>query len=103
MPWWYMSFVDINRPRGNQFLGACLVFSGGEEIADAIKEAWRVGCNPGGAAQVVELPSPLPEKLHPYGNRLLQIPDLLDAGLVTEEFLAERERYIWDDDAPPPN
>jgi hypothetical protein len=40
---WYLSFVDGDPPR---FLGGCLVK--GDDIGYAIKEAWRLGINPGG-------------------------------------------------------
>ena len=44
--WWWLSFCDERRPRGDRFLGVCIVQ--GDELADAIQEAWRLGCNPGG-------------------------------------------------------
>jgi hypothetical protein len=40
---WYLSFVDGDPPR---FLGGCVVQ--GNELLDAIKEAWRLKINPGG-------------------------------------------------------
>jgi hypothetical protein len=65
----WLSFCDNERPKGSRFLGACIVdvtaenadkarglveeryphhAFGAEWIAAASREAWRLGCNPGG-------------------------------------------------------
>lgn len=44
--WWWLSFCDPARAQGDQFLGACIVE--GRTIPDAVRQAWRVGSNPGG-------------------------------------------------------
>lgn len=50
----WLSFVDDERPAGQQFLGACLVPA--SEIVEAVKVAHALGCNPGG--EVVGHPVP---------------------------------------------
>jgi hypothetical protein len=44
--WWWLSFADPRKPKGQQFLGACLVQGYG--LGTAIQEARRRGINPGG-------------------------------------------------------
>jgi hypothetical protein len=42
----YLSFADNSKPTGSQWLGACVVEA--DDAKEAIEEAWRAGCNPGG-------------------------------------------------------
>ena len=42
----WLSFADGSKPKGTQFLGACVVEA--PSFADAIQVAWAHGCNPGG-------------------------------------------------------
>lgn len=44
--WWWLSFVDPDRPKGKRSLGICIVPGG--NIVQAGQMAWAVGCNPGG-------------------------------------------------------
>ena len=44
--WWWLSFVDPNLDVGHRFLGAAIVRGAG--MVDAVREAWRLGVNPGG-------------------------------------------------------
>lgn len=60
--WWYLSFTDPDRPKGTQFLGACVVEARG--IAQAIGESHRLGLNPGGEVLPIQVPAdkePVPE------------------------------------------
>jgi hypothetical protein len=73
----WLSFCDAARPKGQQFLGACLVDVTAAEadaaavdvlrrfpfaepdaewIAAAVKKAHRLGCNPGGEVATKEMP-----------------------------------------------
>lgn len=75
----WLSFCDAHRPTGQQFLGACLIRVDAQEAADAevelkqrfphtqpgagsewlaaaIKNAHRLGCNPGGEVASCEIP-----------------------------------------------
>jgi hypothetical protein len=52
--WWWLSFCDPERPRGQQFLGACVVRARG--VATACRASWTLGCNPGG--EMMALPAP---------------------------------------------
>ena len=46
MMYWWLSFVDDERPAGQRHLGCCIVL--GDNIVDATKCARMLGCNPGG-------------------------------------------------------
>jgi hypothetical protein len=77
MALWWLSFVDPHRPEGTRFLGVALVEA--ETMADALRRAWRSGCNPGGEVEAYELPL---DKLTTRGRlRLARAPRhvLLDA------------------------
>lgn len=53
MKTWWLSFCDVSRPKGSQFLGACLVRS--DDFIGAIRSAHLHGCNPGGEVQGMEI------------------------------------------------
>jgi hypothetical protein len=72
---YWLSFVDARRRRGDRFLGACVVEvtsadalltlakfptmhdkENGPWVAGAAAVAWREGCNPGGEVGAAELP-----------------------------------------------
>lgn len=81
----WLSFTDATRPKGQQFLGACLLdvtaaeaedaaidvllrfpFAqpGAEWIGAVVKKAHRLGCNPGGEVASVEVPPDHPMLAH---------------------------------------
>ncbi len=81
----WMSFCDTDRPKGSQFLGACVIDVSAAEadeceielllkfplaeadaewIAAATKKAHRLGCNPGGEIATAEIPSDNPLLSH---------------------------------------
>ena len=70
---WYLSFVDDQRVPGNQWLGACIVE--GCDMADAVRNSHRLGCNPGGEVMIILMP---PDTSVPseFCNRLLTIDDV---------------------------
>jgi len=43
---WWLSFCSVHRPRGKQFIGACIV--AGRDFTDAVNNANEQSCNPGG-------------------------------------------------------
>lgn len=58
---YFLSFCDPAKPKGSQFLGACLVEGIGAEDerddkAGAVRNAWRLKCNPGGEVACQEVP-----------------------------------------------
>lgn len=58
--WWWLSFADPDRPKGEHFLGLCIVPGGNPVQAGQI--AWALGCNPGGQVAAYQLDStPRPE------------------------------------------
>lgn len=66
--WFYLSFVDPSRPKGDKFIGGCYVQAVGEIFA--VSEAWRLGINPGGEVGILLVP---PEHVPPpeFRERLL--------------------------------
>ena len=56
-PWWWLSFVDDRRPKGQKSLGISIVQ--GSTLEDAVRVAHRLGCNPGGEVAGKVLPAHL--------------------------------------------
>lgn len=69
--WWYLSFVDHKKG----WLGACCVEA--KDLHDAVKTAWKAGCNPGGEVLALALRDGLP------------VPDPLKYKLVTDAAIIE--------------
>jgi hypothetical protein len=96
---WYLSFCDEDRPVGTQFVGGAVVEA--EDVEDAVRVAWREGCNPGVGMLAIQIPEdslPMPDG---YLNRLMTEAELegLDkilggTGLATVSL----EEVIDDDD-----
>lgn len=55
MSYWWLSFCDPKRPRGTQFLGACLVEA--DSMPEALSASWSHKCNPGGEVLAYEVPA----------------------------------------------
>ena len=49
----FLSFADGTRPSENQFLGAAFVYAASQ--IDAVREAHRLGCNPGGEVLMADV------------------------------------------------
>lgn len=79
---WWLSFADPDKPKGQRFLGVCIVEARGP--ASAMLEARRRGCNPGGEIENWMLPDTdsTREKVGPYMNRLLSKDEVMAAGFV---------------------
>jgi len=56
--WYYLSFCDTERPKGEQFLGGCYV--PGSDLEAAITNSWEMKINPGGEVAVI---GPIPEEI----------------------------------------
>lgn len=68
----WLSFADGRRPKGQQFLGCCIIEAPTFEAAHAATRLLRI--NPGGEVQAHEMRIPSAEDaawLRPYMNRLL--------------------------------
>ena len=65
--WWWLSFCDQQRPKGSQFLGVAIVHADG--LMDAMQEARRRGCNPGGEVMAFPATNLVPKTQ--WRNRLL--------------------------------
>lgn len=62
----YLSFCDLDKPKGTQFLGVCIVDA--DNIIAAVTLAHILGINPGGEVVGVEFHRPIPDK---YMNVLM--------------------------------
>ena len=82
----WLSFADGSKPKGTQFLGACVVEA--PSFADAIQVAWAHGCNPGGECLGREIHSLLVPFVGPeWRDRVLTWKDCeaLDAHLEKKQ------------------
>lgn len=52
--WYYLSFADQDKPEGEKWSGCCCVEA--EDHIDAVREARRQGCNPGGEVLMQPVP-----------------------------------------------
>jgi hypothetical protein len=77
--WWWLSFVDPEKPDGQRFLGVAIVEGSG--VASASIKAHALGVNPRGAVKGVPLARDDPPSVE-LRNRLLNIDELKKAGLV---------------------
>jgi len=75
MTWYYLSFADASRPKGEQFLGGLVIEAANAE--DAPMLAWLIGENPGGEVLIVEIEHVPPER---YRGRLLGKEQLREIG-----------------------
>jgi hypothetical protein len=84
----WLSFADKTRPKGTQFLGACVV--AGETMAAAVGEAHRLGINPGGEVLGVSIEAPT-ARLIPdsWKNRLLSKTECGDFDAEVNRLRAE--------------
>lgn len=77
--WWWLSFVDPDRPDGKRFQGVAIVEGYG--VASASTRAHELGINPGGEVQGVQLTgNDIPAST--LRNRLLSMDELKEAGLA---------------------
>jgi hypothetical protein len=54
MSWYYLSFSDSTKPKGQMWAGACCVEA--EDEKAAVRKAWMTGCNPGGCVLIHKVP-----------------------------------------------
>ena len=67
----WLSFVDPDKPEGDRFLGVAIVPDALEPVA-AVKEAWRLKCNPGGEVCAALIGANVASRIHVrYIGRLL--------------------------------
>lgn len=79
MGWWWLSFVDPEKPDGQGFLGVAIVEGYG--VASATTRAHELGVNPGVAVQGMQLKSEnVPEPS--LRDRLLSRDELTAAELI---------------------
>ena len=80
--WWWLSFVDPDRPDGERFLGVAIVEGYG--VGSASRRAHELQINPGGEVHAEPLTG---DAIPPaeYRNRLLSKSDLEEADLIDEQ------------------
>lgn len=78
---WWLSFADPDLPRGERFLGVCIVPADNRD--HAIEKAHLYGCNPGGEVLCIPIPPDL-QRLLPKGfeKRLLTSADVDELNAV---------------------
>jgi hypothetical protein len=88
MPLFWLSFVDPQKPSGEQFTGVALVEAEGdtheEALKHAIRRAWATGCNPGGEIQSVLLDGEVLDRM-PNENRVRLVRAPRDTLLSKDE------------------
>jgi len=72
----WLSFADATKPKGTQFLGACMVK--GFDEKDAVTEAHRQGCNPGGEVLIADFTDDM-ESIHPSWLNVLMDKATIEA------------------------
>jgi hypothetical protein len=83
--YWWLSFADLNKPEGEQFLGATILR--GNSLVEVTKEAWRREINPGGEIKgsmispkdFLEIIEKYPE-IDEYRGRLVGKEELIKEG-----------------------
>lgn len=85
----WLSFCDTRRPKGTQFLGACIVEA--DDFKSACREAWRLKINPGGDVQGHPILSYIAPYTRPWAGRLLTKEEALavEQGALTARMQAE--------------
>jgi hypothetical protein len=66
MTWYWLSFVDPERPKGDKFVGALLIES--NTFAAAIATSWLLKLNPGGEVQGFAVPAEFEERVEILRN-----------------------------------
>jgi hypothetical protein len=82
--WWWLSFVDTDRPEGARFLGVAIVQAYG--VTTAAMLTHDMGINPGGEVAAV----PIPPDLHPPPDACDRLLTRAEAEEVSRAFWSER-------------
>lgn len=71
MHYYWMSFCDTSKPRGEQFLGVAIM-GPAPIVGVAHLMSWVLGCNPGGECEIFQVPEDeVPNIPDAFRNRLL--------------------------------
>ena len=81
-PSWWLSFADGSLPKGEQFLGVCIVTA--SDFRTAIQRAHLLGCNPGGEVKGVKI----------FADTAPFIEDKWRRRILTKEECAELDQQI---------
>lgn len=87
MAFYYLSFCDVTKPEGTQFLGATIVQADAPE--DVLRTINALGANPGGEIAMMRLDiedvSELPPEAQIYINRFVPREEVMAGGGQTTE------------------
>lgn len=86
--YWWLSFCDAARPKGEQFLGACIVE--GQSMGDAVRIAWAMDCNPGGEVRGMQIGDHV--TVHP--SRIGVLMDRAEAEALSSPEMAATPREV---------
>jgi hypothetical protein len=89
MTYYWLSFADPARHKGEQFLGASIVAA--DDAKAAVERAWALGINPGGEVRIAKIPrDQLQDFPLDWHNRLVSKVELNTAGHFSEYDLKRR-------------
>lgn len=86
LTWWWLSFADATRPKGQQNLGVAIVKA--TCSADAMRVSWRTGCNPGGEVMSVRVPEGKGDPPIAWQHKLVSGRAAID--VVNQEWFGEK-------------
>lgn len=92
MNFYYLSFCDVTKPAGTQFLGATVVLADSPEAA--IKRATLLGINPGGEVAMKVLSVNSIDDLPPEARKFV------DAFVASETVIGEGARTLGESGVP---
>jgi hypothetical protein len=61
MSYWWMSFCDPEKPKGQKFLGALVIRA--DDHFEMMKRSWMLELNPGGEVAFFEIPKQYEERI----------------------------------------
>ena len=81
--YYWLSFVDSEKPEGERFIGATIVRS--DCIENAIRKAWWLRINPGGEVMGIQIPPEQEAMIKPgWENRLISQAELNAEGMYSK-------------------
>lgn len=85
MTYFYLSFVHLDKPEGEKFVGCTAVQA--EDEKDAIRQSWKHKVNPGGEVAILNMGDELPEEGRSFLNRFVPREEVINDGGATLEDL----------------
>jgi hypothetical protein len=82
MTFWWLSFESEGKSQG-----CAIIECDSNSLLDALREAWRKGCNPGGSPTGSVIPPDTLENLRDLAipfNKVLTVEDMMKMGIIRE-------------------